>query len=246
LEAFLSETIHPFIRTLEQYDVLTDAERAALNSLPLQTRIFKRNTEIVHEGDRPTHSCLLLEGFAARTQVLSDGRRQITNLHIPGDFVDLHGLLLKRMDHSVIAFVDCKVAFVPHEALRAVIDTHRHLSRLFWLTTLVDAAIDRAWITSLGRRPAIDHLAHLLCELYVRLRGRGLVGGNSFAFGATQTELGDVLGMSTVHVNRTLQDLRKLGLVEWEAGRVTILDFERLAERAEFDPAYLNQWIEPR
>ncbi|MFC5036520.1 Crp/Fnr family transcriptional regulator [Tianweitania sediminis] len=242
----MAEEVNPLIRALEQYDVLSDEERDALRALPLRTRLLQKNEEIIREGDRPTHSCLLVAGFAARTQNLEDGKRQITNLHAPGDFVDLHSLLLKRMDHNVIAFSDCEVAFIPHGALRELIDRHNHLSRLLWVTTLVDAAIDRAWITCLGRRPAIDHLAHFICELFTRLKGRGLNDGNSILFGATQVELGDILGMSTVHVNRTIQDLRKLGLIDWEAGRVTIRDFDRLADRAGFDPAYLNQWVEPR
>ncbi|HEV7415531.1 MAG TPA: cyclic nucleotide-binding domain-containing protein, partial [Tianweitania sediminis] len=131
----MAEEVNPLIRALEQYDVLSDEERDALRALPLRTRLLQKNEEIIREGDRPTHSCLLVAGFAARTQNLEDGKRQITNLHAPGDFVDLHSLLLKRMDHNVIAFSDCEVAFIPHGALRELIDRHNHLSRLLWVTT---------------------------------------------------------------------------------------------------------------
>lgn len=242
----MADEVHPLIKALEQFDILSEEEREALRALPLRVRTLQRNEEFIRDGDRPVQSCLVLKGFAARTQNLEDGRRQITNLHVPGDFVDLHSLMIKRMDHNVIAFSDCEVAFVPHPALRELIDTHRHLARLLWLTTLIDAAMDRAWITCLGRRPAIDHLAHFICELFVRLQGRGLTDGNSFSFSATQVELGDILGMSTVHVNRTMQDLRKLGLIEWGSGKITINDYNELAARAGFDPAYLNQQVEPR
>jgi CRP-like cAMP-binding protein len=242
----MAAEIHPLVRALQQYDALSTEEMAVLEALPLQPKPYERGEDIVREGDRPTQSCLVLDGFAARAQFLEDGRRQITAVHVSGDFVDLHSLLLKRMDHAVIAFGPCRVAYIAHGPLREVIDQHRHLSRLLWLSTLVDAAIQRAWITCMGRRSSPEHFAHLLCELFVRLNARGLVEGNSFAFPATQAEIGDILGLSTVHVNRTLQDLRKLGLVTWEGGKVVIHNYKELAERGDFDPAYLNQWSEPR
>jgi CRP-like cAMP-binding protein len=238
--------IEPLLIALGQYDTLTAAEQDLIRALPARSSTYQKESQIVRQGDRPDHSCILLEGMAARALMFADGRRQITNVHIPGDFVDLHSLFLKRLDHTVLAFTDCKVLFIPHADLKQLLDHNPHLMHLFWLTTLVDAAIDRAWIACLGRRPAGDHLAHFLCELYTRLRGRGLVNGNSFAFGATQEEFADVLGMSTVHVNRTVQTLRKLGLITWESGQMTLLDLDELAEHAEFDPAYLNQWIERR
>lgn len=235
-----------FIDALKQHDTLTSDEIDVISALPTHVKSFNKESEIVRQGERPDHSCILVEGLAARALMFADGRRQITNLHIPGDFVDLHSLFLKRLDHTVLAFTECKVVFIPHTALRQLLDHHAHLMRLFWLTTLVDAAIDRAWIACLGRRPAGDHLAHFLCELYARLQGRGLVRGNSFEFTVNQAELADILGMSVVHVNRTVQDLRKLGLITWEFGQMTITNLDDLAVRAEFDPTYLNQWVEPR
>lgn len=242
----MGSEIHPFVRALQQYDVLTPDEIQLLEALPLKERSYQRSEEIVAEGERPAQSCLLLEGFAARTQFLENGRRQITAVHIAGDFVDLHSLLLKRMDHGVMAFGPCRVAFITHAALRQVTDQHPHLARLFWLTTLVDGAIQRAWITCLGRRSATEHLAHLVCELFVRLRARELVKHNTFKFPATQAELGDILGLSLVHVNRTLQDLRRLGVLTWQDNTITIRRFRELAELGNFDPAFLNQWSEPR
>ena len=240
------EILAPFLGALQQHDTLTSEEIDILLALPTRAKTYTKECQIVGQGERPDYSCIVVEGLAARVLMFADGRRQITNLHIPGDFLDLQSLFLKRLDHTVIAFTDCKVAFIPHTALRQLLDHNPHLMHLFWVTTLVDAAIDRAWIACLGRRPAGDHLAHFLCELYTRLQGRGLARGNSFSFGSTQSELADVLGMSLVHVNRIVQDLRKLGLITWEFGQLTITNFEELATRAEFDPAYLNQWVERR
>ncbi len=242
----MSVAIRPLIDALQRYDAVTAEEQAVIEALPRTERTYANGADIVSEGDRPVQSCLVLEGYAIRTQVLEDGERQITAIHIAGDFVDLPSLLLKTIDHGVAALGPCRVALFPHDALRQLTDQHPHLTRLLWLSTLVDAAIHRNWIAGMGRRLAIDHLAHLVCELYTRLQSRGLVDGPSFPFPATQAELGDILGFSTVHANRTLQDLRKLGLVRWEAGRITIEDYNELAARSGFNPAYLNLQREPR
>jgi len=178
--------------------------------------------------------------------MLETGVRQITALHVPGDFVDLHGMLLKTMDHSVIAQGSCDVGFVPHSAITAATRTNYHLCRLLWFSTIVDAAIQRAWITSLGRRAADKGLAHLICELYQRLELVGAASDQAFVFPITQAELGDVIGLSSVHVNRTLQSLRASHLLRWEHHRVTILDFAALSQLAEFDPTYLSLRVEDR
>lgn len=140
----------------------------------------------------------------------------------------------------------CKAAFIDHEALVQLTLDHPHLNRLLWMTTTIDGAIQRAWITCLGRRSPRQHLAHLICEIYLRLEVVGLADDGVFSFPATQEELGDMLGLSTVHVNRTLQDLRSKGLVHWRGNIVTIDDFQRLAASAEFDPTYLHLRREPR
>ena len=124
--------------------------------------------------------------------------------------------------------------------------TSYHLARLLWLSTVVDGAIQRAWISCFGRRTAEKHLAHVICELYLRMEIVGAASENHFDFPVTQAVLSDVLGLSTVHVNRIIQELRASGLIHWERGKVRILDFERLARLAEFDPTYLSLRVEPR
>jgi CRP-like cAMP-binding protein len=238
--------ITPLVRTLQRRDVLSPADITLIQAMPLRVVSFSADQEIVSEGSRPAESCAVLYGFAARSQYLREGQRQITAVHVPGDFVDLHSYLLKKMDHSVVSLGSCTVGYVPHADVRAVTQASQHLARMFWLLTVIDGAIQRAWITCLGRRSVDQHLAHLVCELYVRLAAVGVASGLTFDFPITQQELGDMLGLSTVHVNRRLQKLRGLGLLQWQNSKVTIVNFERLADLAEFDETYLSLHMEPR
>jgi CRP-like cAMP-binding protein len=217
-----------------------------LEGAVVRPRAVNKGEDIIREGDRPTESILLLEGFAARYNLLRKGKRQITALHIPGDFVDLHSFLVKKMDHAVLAITPCSVGFVPHETLREISENHPHLTRLLGVNLAVDAAIHRHWIVSLGRRSALEHAAHLLCEMFLRLRAVGLTEDDSFKLPLTQAELGDSLGLSTVHVNRVVQELRAKGLITWRGETLVIDDWKRLQELAEFDPTFLSLEVEPR
>jgi CRP-like cAMP-binding protein len=237
---------NPFIRAMSRRDVLSDEERQVFEALPMRVRVFEADEEIVREATRPTESCLVLEGFAARAHFFATGKRQLAAIHVAGDFVDLHSLLLKFMDHAVIALSRCRVAFVPHANLRAITESHPHLGRMLWLSTTIDGAIQRSWATSLGRRSVQQHLAHLICEVYTRLEWVEAARDLRFDFPVSQAELGDMLGLSIVHVNRTVRDLRATGLVNWRGHGIEIPDFDRLADFAEFDPAYLNLISEPR
>jgi CRP-like cAMP-binding protein len=238
--------ISRLIRKLERRDVLSGEEKQALKSAVARVKEARMDEDLVREGDRPSESTLLLEGFAARYKLLRNGRRQITALHIPGDFVDLHSFLLKTMDHGVVALTPCRVGLVPHSTLREITETYLHLGRLLWLSTLIDAAIHREWLVAMGRRPALSQIAHLLCELFLRLQTVRLTQHMSFELPLTQAELGDVLGLSTVHVNRVIQQLRADGLVTWSEQRIAIEDWAQLQEVAEFDPTFLNLDNEPR
>jgi CRP-like cAMP-binding protein len=211
-----------------------------------RVREIRADEDIVREGDRPTESNLLFEGFAARYKVLSNGRRQITAIHVTGDFVDLHSFLLKTMDHGILALTPCRLAVIPHAALERITEEHAHLTRLLWLSTLIDGAIHRQWLTGMGRLSATAHMAHLICELYLRLKSVGQIRDDSFPLPITQSELGDTLGLSTVHVNRVLQELRKEGLIRLRGNTLTILDLDRLQKVAEFTPTYLNLHNERR
>jgi CRP-like cAMP-binding protein len=235
-----------FLRKLDVRDRMSAEERDLIDALPNRTMLLQKNEELVRQGSRPRESCLVLEGYAARLHTLENGKQQISGIYVPGDFVDLHSLLLKVMDHSVIAFGPCRVAYVPHKSLHAITDRAPHLTRLLWLSTLIDAAILRTWVVSSGRRTSLQRFAHFLCELYTRLDVVGLVQNHTFHFPASQADVGDILGLSTVHVNRTLQELRATGCVAWTRDAITISDFDRLSRIGDFDSLYLNLFREPR
>jgi CRP-like cAMP-binding protein len=233
--------LHPLIRKLESIAPVSADERAAIAALPITVRDLKADADIVRDQDRPSQCCAILEGFACRYKLLPGGRRQIMSFHIPGDIPDLQSLHLEIMDHSLATVVASKVAFIPHEVVRAFLRAHPRIADVFWRDTLIDAAVFREWVVNVGRRDAYARIAHVLCEVYVRLRAVGLANGQAFEMPITQAELGDATGMSTVHVNRTLQELRGHGLISTpKSGRVVIEDWDRLQEAGEFDPTYLH------
>jgi CRP-like cAMP-binding protein len=225
---------------------VSEEEARLLASVVTKEALFSTGDDIVAIGSRPSHSSLLVDGFAARYKMLADGGRQITALHVAGDFVDLHAFLLKTMDHGIVALSPCRVAFAEHGDLKEITEKAPHLTRLLWLDTLVDGAIHREWIVAMGRRSRKSQLAHLICELYVRLRGVLRTTDWSFHFPLLQAEMADVLGLSVVHMNRVIQSLRREGLISWTHHTISILDWARLQEVAEFDPTYLSMVREPR
>jgi CRP-like cAMP-binding protein len=238
--------IAALLASLERRDHISTEERDVLEKLGWRFKDWPRGTEIIHDRSRPFESCLLIDGYAARVGYLRSGRRQLTAIHVAGDFVDLHGLLLKVMDHSVIALTDCRVAFADHLELQKLAADRPHLWRLLTLLMAIDSAIQRSWLVSLGRRNPASRLAHLVCEIYLRLEVVGKASDNQFDFRVGQAELADMLGLSVVHTNRTLQELRSQNLLTWRNGVVKILDWNALANLAEFDPTYLNLFREPR
>lgn len=238
--------IESLLLNLESRDVVSEAEKSVLKSIITRQRVFESDEDLVREGSRPAYSTLMLDGFAARYKVLDDGSRQFTSLHIAGDFVDLHAFPLKIMDHGIVALSPCRVAFADHADLKIVTETAPHLARLLWLDTLIDGAIHREWIVGMGRKSKKAHLAHLICELFVRLQIVKKTDGQSFHLPLSQLELADVVGISVVHLNKTLQSLRREKLLTWVNRTITIVDWEALKEFAEFNPLYLNLSVEAR
>jgi len=172
--------------------------------------------------------------------MVPDGGRQILSFHVPGDIPDLQSLHLRVMDHGLATAIQSTVGFIPHDALRTLCHAHPPLADKFWRDTLIDAAIFREWIVNVGSREAPSRIAHILCEVFLKLQAVGLTNGNSFEFPITQGEIGDATGLSTVHVNRSIQKLRADKLISIEKGRCTIWDWERLKRAATFDPTYLH------
>lgn len=227
-------------------DQLEAREEEVLRSAISEIETFRGGRTIVRSGDTLSHSALLVEGLVARYKDLREGQRQIMELHVPGDFLDLHGFLLKKLDHDVGAISPSTIAWVPHETLRRISEQEPHLTRLLWLSTLMDAAIQRERILSVGRRPALARIAHLLCELYLRLEMVGLADGMSFPLALTQVDLADATGLTSVHVNRMLRQLRSDGLMTFRNAVVEIHDPAALERVAEFDRSYLFLNSEPR
>ena len=230
-------TVH--LRQLRRrVDISPDEERA-IRGVVAETRRVPADQILVRSGDPLNSSLILLDGWLARSKDLAGGERQMTEIHIAGDFADLHGFTLKRLDHDVLTLSDCLVGVVPHERLLDLTERYPRLARIYWFSTNVDAAITRELALSLGRRSAISRMAHLFCELHVRLEAVGRAGSGAFEFPLTQRELSECLGLTVVHANRTIQQLRRRGLVALENRQLKILNWGGLKGVAEFDPPYL-------
>ncbi|WP_082851337.1 Crp/Fnr family transcriptional regulator [Erythrobacter sp. HI0063] len=200
---------------------------------------FDAGETIVPEGEKINYSSLLFAGIACREKINFEGERQIAELQIPGDFIDLHSYPLERLDHTLTALTECKIAKLYHDDIDALIDERPRFARILWFATMTDASIHREWIQNLGTRSGLKRMGHLFCEMYSRMDVVGLVENNSFAFPLTQAQLGEALGFTFVHVNRVVKQLRAAKLADHRDKRVYIEDFERLAEFCGFDPAYL-------
>jgi CRP-like cAMP-binding protein len=231
---------------LRARDTVSGEEEAVLRDSFVDFREVGAGRTIVRSGVVLDESILLFEGLACRYKDLADGQRQIMELHVAGDFVDLHSFLLKRLEHNVGALTDVRLAAVPHDRLRYITEKHPHLGRMLWFSTLLDAAIHRERILSVGRRSALARIAHLLCELYVRLEIVGLASDHRFTLPLTQADLGDANGLTAVHVNRMLKKLRDDGLLTFRGGEVVIQDWDKLQRIAEFSPTYLFLDRQPR
>lgn len=238
--------IERHLMKLRARDEISAEEEEAIRSAVSEYRDYPSDTTIIKRGVELNHSTILLDGLMCRYKDLRDGQRQVTELHVGGDFADLHSFTLKRLDHNVMTLTPCRAALVPHERLKAITEQHPHLTRVYWFATNLDAAIHREWELSLGRRSAISRMANLFCELHVRLEIVGLTDGDSYELKLTQTDLSECLGFTSVHVNRTLKELREQGLAEFRGSRVTITDMAGLQRVAEFDPGYLYLDRRPR
>lgn len=231
------------IRKLESIFPLSEDERSALESLPIQIANFGPDQDIVRIGDRPSRCFLVQDGFTCSYKITGEGTRQILNFHISGDIPDLQSLHLDVLDHSISTITPCAVGFIPHEALHDLCGRHYRITSALWRETLVDAAVFREWIVNNGKREAYPAMAHLLCELVVRLQAVGLTQDHRCDLPITQSELADALGISTVHANRVLQDLRGAGLITLKERTLAVLDWDGLRQAGDFDPLYLH--LEP-
>lgn len=218
---------------------LTSEQSAQLEAAVIGTRRLAPRTVLV-EANTPLHqSTILVEGMMCRYFEDLQGLRQLVALHVAGDFVDLHGYPLRQLDHEIATLSACEVAFVPHAALDRIVEQDAQLARRLWYATMLDAAMHRAWLFRLGRLDAVGRVAHMFCEIDVRLGAVGLSDGRRFGLPLTQLDLAETCGLTSVHVNRVLRQLREERLCTFRAGTVEILDPRGLARRGQFDPGYL-------
>ena len=236
----VSTTIDLFIRKLRARHDLSREEEAALRGMRWTERRYARGQTMVRPGEDLEHSMLITSGYALRSKFASDGSRQIVEVNVAGDFVDLHGFILKHLEHEIAAASRCEIAAAPHADLRRVTEALPRLSRVLWFQTLVDAAIHREWMLVLGKKRSRARVAQLFCEMHVRLGIVGLVTAGDYSLPFTQQELADMTGMTPVHLNRCLKELRDAGLVTYRQGQVTVSDIDGLARDALFDPNYLH------
>lgn len=228
------------IRRLRAVGRLSVQDERLIGTLRWDVIEISPRTDFINEGERQTRCCLLMEGVVIRSSFTRAGERQIQSVHVPGDIPDLQSLHLKRMDHNIGSVSTCRVAFVTHENMLRVLLQSPDLTALLWRETLIDAALYRAIIVRNARLGSTERLAHFICEMWCRFDAVGLTDRNGFGFPMTQEMVGQVLGLSIVSVNRSMQILRSDSLVVWDRGRIDVLDWKRLADIAQFDPAFLH------
>lgn len=229
------------IRKLRAYTRLSEHDEALLaRVISEHTRHLGAREDVVAEGKRPRAINVFEAGWGCRYKVLEDGRRQITGLFLPGDICDLNVYLLSQMDHSIGALTASTINEISAHGFDELMAAHPRVRSALWWEQLVAGAVQREWSINLGQRTALERVAHLFCEVFYRLRIVGLTSGNSCDFPLTQTELGEATGLSTVHVNRTLQELRAADLIILKDRILQIPQLEALEDAALFDPGYLH------
>lgn len=233
-------TLKPLVRRLSLQVHLDADDQAAVLALPHNVRHLEAGQYIVRESDAPTHCCLVLAGFAVRHKIVGDGGRQIVNVHLCGDMADLQNSLLAIADHNVQALSKMSAAFIPRESLLELAFGRPRVGKALWIETLIEGSISREWIANVGRRDAQTRLSHLLCEFAYRLDAVGMGAECRYELPMTQEQLADTVGLTPVHVNRTLKALEASGLIKRSKKSVTITDLKKLEHAGDFRSTYLH------
>lgn len=243
----MSRTGNPLVRKLQLYVQLSaDDKRAVETMSSARVRTIQARSDLISEGDRPNYVNLFLSGWACRYKVLEDGRRQIISYFLPGDLCDHNIFVLRTMDHSIGTVTETTIAEIDRERLEAITLRHPRVTQALWWETLVNSAIQREWAVSLGQRDAVERIGHLLCELYMRLESVGLAEKGTCEFPLTQVELAETTGLSAVHVNRSLQELRAANLIVLKGRVLTIPSLKSLQAASLFNDNYLHLGREGR
>ena len=230
----------PLAERLARLSPLSEAERESLLSLPHTIRTLAASTHIVRDGDRVESCTILLSGFAYRYKITGEGARQIISVHIAGELLDLQHCFLPIADHGLQLLTDANVAVVPRQAIGDLVLAAPGIARAFWVDSLIDAAIFREWVVNVGRRNSRARVAHILCEIFLRLQAAGLVRGQRYILPMTQEQLADAVGLTSVHVNRVLKQLAEEGLISRDRRTIAIEDWGRLKRTGDFNERYLH------
>ncbi|WP_380786827.1 Crp/Fnr family transcriptional regulator [Sphingomonas sp. R86521] len=218
-----------------------DTDKAAVLDLPHRTKRIERHGYIVREGEETVHSCVILSGYAIRHKIVDGGARQILSVHMRGDIVDLQNSFLGLADHNVQMLTGSEIAFIPRQAIRKLAFERPNVGMAMWHDSLVDGSIFREWMANVGRRDAQTRVAHLLCEFSLRLKLAGLGSQTDYELPMTQEQLADCVGLTPVHVNRTLKMLEIKNLIVRTRNRgIVIADWRKLADAGDFDSNYLH------
>ncbi len=228
------------VRKLEIHTPLQPSDRAALLALPHTIRTYDPSAYLVREGEAPEHCAVLLSGFAYRQKLTGSGMRQIVSMHVPGDALDFQHLFLAVADHNVQTLTRADVATIPRPALRELARSHAAIGNAIFVATLIEGSIAREWVLNIGRRDARSRLAHLLCEFAVRLDVLGLSGDHGYELPMSQEQLADALGLTAVHVNRTIKSLETDGLITRNRRRISFPRWDALRDLADFSTRYLH------
>jgi CRP-like cAMP-binding protein len=228
-----------FLKRLSSRSVLTETEQNALLDLTGDIKLLASHADFVRLGERVDHSCLVVSGMVGRFGSNRDGVRQITCLHMPGDMADLPSVVSPRSGWGLGALTATTVLRIPHTELQRLAANHPGVAEALWRDCVAEGSIFSEWVVNVGRRDAASRIAHLFCEMAIRSEQAGHGDRQSFPLPITQTDLGDATGLTNIHVNRTLRQLRSEGLVRMGAGIVIIHDWDRLVSVGDFDPAFL-------
>lgn len=229
-----------YIDKLERREALPPEAHAALIGLDIRVDHYPAYRDVVRQGDRPTRCCIVMSGLVSRFRVLRSGARQIVSFHLRGDMIDLPSALIMVADHGIRTHVAATLASVAHDDILRLTADYPALGRAFWFDTLIDASIFREWTVNIGRRNARERTAHLLLEMATKSQAAGLMKDERFDLPVSQTDLADALGMTPVHLNRTLQWLRGEHLIRTHSRSVMIENWPAMVSLSGFDPIYLH------
>ena len=230
----------PMVRKLSQHMPLDESDRAGIMALPVTRRKLVSGQYLVWDGDRPQQTYLLLSGFAMRHKEAGNGGRQILSIHMKGDVLDLQNSLLGIADHNVQMLTAGEIGMIPVESVRNLAFERPRVGLAMWHETLIEGSIFREWLVNIGRRDARSRIAHLLCEIALRMEVAGIAQSTSYELPITQEQLADSVALTSVHVNHTLMKLEEEGLLTRTKREITVIDWTRLVAVADFEPRYLH------